>query len=162
MSIAIPTPRRALVELDERRRRMSSRADGRVLDVSDYSLFSLEELAADGDRFDTVLSVLQISTAADPDALCATLVRLLAEGACLRFLEPTSVVGPVGAVQHALGPWVRRTTGRRPDFDIPAVIRRAGLTISDCERFTARALWPYRSFVEGVACGPSVSPETTP
>ena len=151
MNAVLPTPRRSLIELDERRLRMLARAEGRVLDVADHPRRHLDELAAAGERFDIVISVLQISTAADAPAMCLTLKSLLARGGALWFLEPTSVTGVAGAVQHALGPWVRRTTGRRPDYDIPRLLRTAGFTITDCERFVARALWPYRSFVQGVA-----------
>jgi len=154
MNTVLPTPRRALIDLDERRRRLMHRAEGRVLDVSDHSADSLAALAETGERFDTVVSALQISTARDALEMCSALSRLMDEGGHLLFLEPTAVVGAVGAVQHALGPWVQRATGRRPDYDIPAVLRSAGLLICDCERFTVRALWPYRSFVEGVARHP--------
>jgi hypothetical protein len=151
MATVLRTPRRALVELDERRKRMRSRVDGRVLDVAEHTRSGLRDLVAAGDRFDTVLSVGQISTAPDGSAMCHDLAAVLEPDGCLLFLEPTSVVGPVGALQHALGPWMWRTTGRRPDYDVPALLRGAGLSISDCERFEAHALWPYRSFVEGVA-----------
>ena len=151
MNAVLPTPRRSLAELDERRLRMLARAEGRVLDVAEHPRRHLDELVAGGERYDVVLSVLQISTAADASAMCRTLKSLLADDGALWFLEPTSVTGLAGAVQHALGPWVRRTTGRRPDYDIPKVLRTAGFTITDCERFVARALWPYRSFVQGVA-----------
>ena len=154
MNAVLPTPRRSLVELDERRVRMRARAEGRLLDVADHPRRQLDELVAAGERYDIVLSVLQISTAADAPALCETLKSLLADDGELWFLEPTSVTGVAGAVQHALGPWVRRTTGRRPDYDIPKLLRAAGLTVTDCERFVARALWPYRSFVQGVARAP--------
>ena len=151
MNAVLPTPRRALIDLDERRSRMLSRATERVLDVAGQPSGRLGELARAGERFDTVVSVLQISTAADAPAMCRTLRELLTADGELWFLEPTSVTGAVGVVQHALGPWMRRTTGRRPDYDIPRLLRRADLTISDCERFEAHALWPYRSFVQGVA-----------
>lgn len=151
MNAVLPTPRRAVIELDQRRTRMLAQATGHVLDVGEQRRHALDELAAAGERFDTVVSVLQLSTAPDPVAMGRTLKALLADDGELWFLEPTAVTGPAGAVQHALGPWVRRATGRRPDYDIPRVLRTAGLTIIDCERFVARALWPYRSFVQGVA-----------
>jgi len=151
MATALPTPRRALVELDERQRRMFARVEGRTLDLSDYSSFSLPALVEAGETYDTIISVLQISVAPDAPAFCADIKRLLGARGRLLFLEPTAVVGAVGVVQHALGPWVRRTTGRRPDYDIPALIRGVGLSIGDCERISMRALWPYRSFVEGTA-----------
>src|SRR4051794_31640974 len=151
MATALPTPRRALGELDERRRRLFARASGRVLDLGDYSSFSLPELVGAGERFDTIVSVMQISIAPEAGSFCANVARLLSDEGRLLFLEPTAMVGAAGAVQHALGPWVRRTTGRRFDYDIPGLIRAAGLAIGDCERISMRALWPYRSFVEGVA-----------
>jgi hypothetical protein len=89
--------------------------------------------------------------APDPAALCSSLRDLLAPGGILMFLEPTVRVGAVGSVQRAFGPMMLRMTGRRSDYDIPALVRSAGFSISDCDRFTVRALWPYRSFVEGLA-----------
>ena len=160
MNAVLPTPRKSLIELDERRARMLARAMGHVLEVADVGPGRLAQLAAAGERFDIIVSVLQISTAADAPALCRTLRSLLADGGELRFLEPTSVTGAAGAVQHALGPWMRRATGRRPDYDVPRLLRDAGLTISDCERFVVRALWPYRSFVEGVARFPYTTVES--
>lgn len=160
MATALPTPRRALVELDERRRRMFARAEGRTLDLGDYSSFSLPALAAAGEKYDTIVSILQISVAPDASGYCADIARLLADDGRLLFLEPTAVVGVVGVVQHAFGPWVRRTTGRRPDYDIPALVRAAGLSIGDCERISLPALWPYRSFVEGIAHVPFRRTET--
>jgi hypothetical protein len=154
MTAVLPTPRRALIELDERRARLQSRATGRVLDVAEHGPWRLAELAAGEERYDVVLSMLQISAAADAPAMCRTLAALLADDGELWFLEPTSVTGTIGSIQHALGPWVRRTTGRRPDHDVPRLIRDAGLTVVDCERFVVRALWPYRSFVQGVARRP--------
>lgn len=158
MTAVLPTPRRALIELDERRARLHSHAVGRVLDVAEHGPWRLADLAAKGERYDTVLSVLQISTVADAPAMCRTLASLVADAGELWFVEPTSVTGAVGTVQHLLGPWMRRTTGRRPDYDIPRLLREAGLTITDCERFVVHAVWPYRSFVQGVARRPITGP----
>jgi len=154
MNAVLPTTRRSLVELDERRVHMLADAQGRVLDVADHPRRRIDELVAAGERYDVVLSVVQISTATDAPAMCRALKSLLADDGELWFLEPTSVTGLAGAVQHALGRWMRRATGRRPDYDIPRVLQNAGLTITDCERFVVRALWPYRSFVQGVARQP--------
>ena len=153
-SAGFPTPRRALVELDQRARRMFARAEGRVLDLGDYSSFSLPELAEASARYDTIVSVMQISIAPDARSFCSNIARLLTADGRLLFLEPTAVVGVAGKVQRAFGPWVRRTSGRRFDYDIPALIRSAGLSIGDCERVSVAALWPYRSFVEGAAHTP--------
>lgn len=153
MTAVLPTPRRSLVELDERRVRMLSGAKGRVLDVV-AQRGRLHDLAEAGERFDTVVSILQISTATDATGMCRTLKSLLADDGELWFLEPTAVAGAVGAVQHAFGRMTLRATGRRPDLDVPRLLRESGLTVTDCERFTVRALWPYRSFVQGVARHP--------
>jgi SAM-dependent methyltransferase len=148
----LPTPQRALIELDERRRRMLAEAPGRSLDLSDERRSALAQ-HPDG-QYDSIVSVLQLSMAPDPALLCATLRELLAPGGVLLFLEPTVRVGAVGVVQRAFGPMMLRMTGRRSDYDIPAIVRGAGLLISDLDRFDVRALWPYRSFVEGVARRP--------
>src|SRR5436305_380909 len=137
MDTMLPTPRRALIELADRRERMLAAADGRVLDVAEVVPSRLAQLEAAGEVFATVVSVLQISTARDAGAMCRTLRNVLAPDGVLVFLEPTVVPGIAGAVQHALGPWVRRTAGRRPDLDITALLRAADLSVVDCERFTA-------------------------
>lgn len=160
MTAALLTPRRAMLELDERRARLRADADGRVLDVAEQGPWQLADRAERGEQYDVVLSVLQLSSAADAPAMGRALASLLAPDGELWFLEPTAAVGVVGAVQHALAPWVRRTTGRRPDYDIPRLLREAGLIILDCERFVVRALWPYRSFVQGVARRP-IAPEAS-
>src|SRR4051794_31864566 len=147
----MPTLLPAVAALDDRRLRMFAQTQGRVLDLNDYSSHALRALVDGGDRFDTIVSILQISVAADAADLCGSLARLLADDGRLLFLEPTAAVGVTGAVQHAFGGWVRRTTGRRPDYDISALLRGAGLSISDCDRFTVRTFWPYRTFVEGTA-----------
>ena len=59
--VGLSTPRRALTELDERARRLFAQAHGRVLDLSDYSSFSLPELAKTGEQFDSIVSIMQIS-----------------------------------------------------------------------------------------------------
>ena len=117
--VGLSTPRRALTELDERARRLFAQAHGRVLDLSDYSSFSLPELAKTGEQFDSIVSIMQISIAPHAPSFCSNIARLLATDGRLLFLEPTAVVGIAGRVQHAMGPWVRRTTGRRLDYDIP-------------------------------------------
>ncbi len=154
MATVLPTARGALLELDERRRRLFANATGRVLDLNDYSSYSLPALADRGERYDTIVSILQISVAPDPAAYVRTIASLLSTDGRLLFLEPTALVGAAGAVQRAFGPWMRRTSGRRHDHDIPAIVRAAGLSIGDCERITLPALWPYRSYVEGRARRP--------
>jgi SAM-dependent methyltransferase len=106
-SKAVPALLPAIAALDDRRLRMFAQADGRVLDLNDYSSQALRALVDDGDRFDTIVSILQISVAADAAALCQSLVHLLADDGRLLFLEPTSAVGVTGAAQHAFGGWVR-------------------------------------------------------
>jgi hypothetical protein len=54
----VPTPRRALIELDERRRRMLTKASGRVRDLSEHPRSTLGQY--DRGQFDSIVSVLQL------------------------------------------------------------------------------------------------------
>ncbi|MBK9180100.1 MAG: hypothetical protein IPM45_11155 [Acidimicrobiales bacterium] len=110
-------------------------------------------------QVDTVISAFGLAAASDAVALLATVTPLLAAGGRVRFLEPAPARGLAGRLERALAPvWTavgpRRPTGApwRPGIDVPAAIRRAGLTITDIERFTMPTLVvPLRHVALGVA-----------
>jgi SAM-dependent methyltransferase len=111
--------------------------------------------------FDTVVSVLQLSRADPLEPLLRSIGSIMSERGRLLFLEPTAHAGFTGHVQRLLSPAARLWTSRRPDRDLPASVRAAGLLMTDCERFTMPVPWPYRSWVQGVAQLPVSSVGTT-
>ena len=140
---------------EERGARLRRRATDAPIAV-DVRDATLQELAGTSERFDTVVSVLQLAREDDLVAALGVVRDLLAPEGRLLFLEPTAERGITGRVQHALGPATRLTSGRRPDRDITGSARAAGLVVTDCERLTMPTLWPFRAFAEGVARLPLV------
>ncbi len=110
---------------------------------------------------DTAVSAFGLVAADDPGALLAAVATLLAPDGRLRFLEPAPARGLARHLEHALAPlWAAAVGSRRPsptvawrpDVDVPATIRRAGLTITDIERSTMPTLVaPLRHVALGVA-----------
>jgi SAM-dependent methyltransferase len=135
---------------EERGARLRRRAADAPIEV-DVRDATIDELADAGERFDTVVSVLQLSLDDDLEAGMRTIGRLISPDGVLLFLEPTTERGLTARVQHLLGPATRLTTGRRPDRDLTGSARAGGLLVTDCERLTMPTLWPFRAFVEGVA-----------
>jgi hypothetical protein len=127
-------------------RDLRAQADGRTLDLGDLDprrdVSALEELAAAGERFDSVVSIFQLSRFAQPLRAARAIEQLLADDGELFFLEPTASPGLVGLVQ--------RWAGRR-NHDIPGVLRDAGLSPRVCERITVNAALPAHMYVHGSA-----------
>ncbi len=119
-------------------------AHGRVLDLTarDPAGPDLEQLAASGERFDSVISIFALSRSAQPLRDARAIERLLAEGGELLFLERTAVPGLVGSLEHALG---------HGHYDITAIFREAGLAPRVCDHITVNTLFPPRRYVEGAA-----------
>ena len=157
-----------------RRRTLAGRARGRVLDlggaeshrnlwpgradVDDHLVLDgahpdrLAALAADGQRFDTIVSVFQLAAAADLATTVAGLRALLAPEGTIEFLEPGRQVGVGGRAQRLVAPPLAAATGWRIDRDIPAELRAGGLSVIDLERHRVRTLqWWLRSVAEGTA-----------
>lgn len=178
---ALPPVARAV--LREQRRRLLSRATGRVLDLGggdDQSLLggadeivlapsacahaaaSGEARSGDDDAgsfdagsFDAVVSVLHLATVADLPAELSAVCRLLAPEGRLLFLEPVRQPGFGERLRSAASPVVRLASGWRVDRDLPLAIRSNHLTIVDIERITMPPIvWPVRAFVLGAASRP--------
>ena len=112
----------------------------------------LGELACAGERFDTVVSVFQLAASAELTETLRSLRQVLAEDGRLLFLEPGAQVGLAGRVQRLVTPPLRGLTGWRPDRDIPAELRTAGLSVIDIRRHRFPTLQPWlRQVLEGVA-----------
>lgn len=154
-----------------RRRAMTRRLDGRILDlggseahrslwrdradvtvldgVGDPAFLSLVDR---DERFDVIVSVLQLTTTADLAGTLSRLRRLLAGDGRLHFLEPARRTGMTGRAQRVAAPMVTMSTGIRLDRDIPAELRANGLSVTALERHRpTTAQWWLGRLVEGVA-----------
>lgn len=154
-----------------RRRQLARQASGRVLDLggaashrslwpgaSDVTVLEgvgdprLPALIADGDAFDTVLSVFQLAAAPDLPVFLRDLASLLRDGGQLRFLEPARRSGWAGRTQRLLAPAVSATAGWHVDRDVPMALRDAGFAVIRLDRHRSPTTqWWVRSLVEGSA-----------
>lgn len=102
---------------------------------------------------DTVVSQFVLCAVPDPLAALEALGVLLAPEGSLVFLEHVPVSGLSVAARRATRPVFRAISpGCHQSRDIPAIIREAGFTITDLERFTVPTLaLPLRSCAAGVA-----------
>jgi len=150
MAMEIPTELSAA--LASRRAALLERARGRVLDIGQVGLAD-----ADG-HYDTVYSFVRAPGEADLDAYITQIRELLTPEGIAYFLEPTIRTGPLGRALGIGGRVVRPLAGFHLDRDIPRVIRRAGLFITDLHRFEiASVAAPFRPFVEAWARVPTIS-----
>ncbi|MEO7556122.1 MAG: hypothetical protein ABIV94_05905 [Acidimicrobiales bacterium] len=142
-----PGVRSAIVHQGELLRAL---AVGRRLQVGEVGgPAALPALAASGERFDSIVSVLQLCRAPELAATVATLRVLLEERGRLLFIEPTAGGGATGAGQRLLA--ARAPAGGRFARDVPAALRAGGLVVTDCDRLTLPMRWPWRTFVAGSA-----------
>lgn len=169
---ALPPVARAV--LREQRRRLLSRATGRVLDLGDGTepelLRGADEVVrarsaasvalgqAPGDEhageasFDSIVSVLHLAAVEDLDTEIAAMRRLLAPEGRLLFLEPVRAPGFGHRLRSAASPMVRLVSGWEIDRDVPFAIRSNHLIIVDVERINMPpVVWPIRTFVLGAA-----------
>lgn len=113
-----------------------------------------DAMAADArpGSFDTVVSVLWLSSADDVPSALDRIGTWLAPGGELVFLEPVREPGVGRHGQRLVSPVLQRTAGWRVDRDIPALLRGADWAITDLERIAMpRYLWPLHGLVEGRA-----------
>jgi len=144
-------PRSVDVALDRRRAEALSRADGRVLDLSDETARKVLASAIDGQpaaEWDWVISVAELIRFPDLPAALGTIDRLLAPGGRLLAVEPVIRPGTVRVLALApwgATPWVR---GFHVGRDLTATLRTTTLVHDDIDRFTFRtAVAPLRHFV---------------
>lgn len=102
--------------------------------------------------FDTIFSVFALAATPDLDPLLSRIGDALAPDGRLLFLEPSRGVGATSRLLRVAAPSVRWSTGFHVDRDLPAELRRCGLSVTDVERHTSRTTqWWLRHLVEGVA-----------
>lgn len=156
-----------------RRRQLVARAGGDVLDLggaeSHRGLWAgaspasvtildgvndprLRTLAAAGPRFDTIVSVLQLTSAVDLEVALRRIGALLQPEGEVLFLEPGRRTGLAGAAQQMAAPTLGLIAGWHVDRDIPAVMRSEGLSVTDLSRHSVPTVqfW-LRRLVEGRA-----------
>lgn len=157
-----------------RRRALTRHGRGRLLDLGDADMHRnlwtgvdgvsdatvldgvddrrLGELAAAGERFDTVVSVFQLAASTDLTTTLRSVRRVLAEDGRVLFLEPGAQVGLPGRIQRLVSPPLGGLTGWHADRDIPAELRTAGLSVIDIRRHRVPTLQLWlRQVLEGVA-----------
>lgn len=124
--------------------------DARVLDGADDA--DLLALARGNERFDTVVSVFQLTGAPDLEATLRRIRAVLDDDGRVLFLEPGRLVGLPGRLQRMVAPPVGLLTGWRVDRDIPMAMRASGLSVTDVTRHRVATIqWWLRVLVEGAA-----------
>ena len=99
----------------------------------------IDDAPFDDGTFDTIVSTLTLCTVPDLDQALGQIVRLLAPGGRLLFMEHVLATGLQGLAQRASAPvWTRVAAGCRPDRDIRGAMRANGLAVTDCDRFRIR------------------------
>ncbi|WP_436794744.1 hypothetical protein [Actinospongicola halichondriae] len=134
----------------EAHRSLWSNADATILDgVADPTLLSLVDRS---ERFDVIVSVMQLATVADLAGTISRLSRLLGPDGQLHFLEPGRLTGVTGRAQRLAAPMVTISTGFRLDRDIPHQLRTNGLSVTSLQRHrNGTTQWWHRLLVEGTA-----------
>lgn len=89
-----------------------------------------------GATFDHVVSTAWLASVDAVDAEVERLVGHLEPDGWLHVLEPTLGMGATARAQRLAATVGARRTGWWVDRDVPAAIRRAGLVITDLERFS--------------------------
>ncbi|MCQ3807099.1 MAG: hypothetical protein KTV16_07470 [Acidimicrobiia bacterium] len=123
-----------------------------------------EELSEFGHGpFDTIVSLIRTPLVADLNRFLRTLTELLADEGRLLFLEPVVRAGRTGRLLALGGRLGRAVGGLRLDWDLPAEIRAAGMTITDLHRFEVPTVSaPFRPFVEVRVRRPLSPPVSAP
>jgi hypothetical protein len=134
-----PAPVRA--ELERRHRRLTSLAQGRVLDLSTPAGRARlgAVLAGDqgdaGESLDAVVSVAGLVRFADLPAALAAVRSMLAPGGELLACEPTSRPGAAAMLVASAAVIVPASRGTHLERDVTAALRGAGLLCDTVERF---------------------------
>ncbi len=149
--------------LRARRRELAAKATGRILDLGGWNdhtgcypdsgevtrLDSVGDLEASVGEFDTIVSMVRTPLVADLNRFISELIARLAPGGHILFLEPTMRTGRVGQLLALGGRLSRSAIGLHLDRDVPDVIRRNGLFVTDLHRFEVPSVSaPLRPFVE--------------
>ena len=103
-------------------------------------------------RVDHLVSVAWLADQDELDAAMARLAGLIGDDGRLHLIEPTVGVDLVAQAQRRTATVAQRHTGWRIDRDVPAAARRAGLVLTDLERFSMPVPFPVlRPWIQGIA-----------
>ncbi len=119
----------------------------------------IDEAAFGDGSFDTIVSTMVLCSVPDLDSAARRIKRWLAPDGQLLFLEHVHALGWRGRAQQVAAPvWSLLAGGCHLDRDTLGALRRAGLFVTDCERFALPAGGPLlATCVQGVA-RPSLTP----
>ncbi len=135
-------------EVARRREALLASLDGEVLVLDDRN----DPPSPPSDHPDHVVAICWLGRQNDLDGACATLVELVGDHGWLHLVEPTSGVGLTARAQRVAATVASRRTGWRVDRDVPGAIRRAGLVLTDLERFSMPVTSPVlRPWIQGRA-----------
>lgn len=117
------------------RRRLLERVAAAAVPVEVHET-ALEESGLPDASFDTVVVSLVLCSVADQGRALAEIRRLLKPGGRLLFLEHLQAPGWPGKLQAAATPlWKRLAGGCHLDRPTLDAMRRAGLAVTDCDRW---------------------------
>ena len=167
MARLTPLPVELTPVLAQRRRTVAGRADGRVLDLGDWTdhleaypvadvrhCTSPDEIEA-GATFDTIVSLVRTPLVNDLPTYVDTLLAMLAPEGRLAFLDPVCRPGRGGRALALAGRVARTAGGLHLDRDLPRELREHGLIVADLHRFEVPSTSaPFRPFVEAWARRP--------
>ncbi len=146
-------PDAVTAELARRRPAIEGRSRGRVLDLSVPAARAELVGASMGElpvaRYDTIVSVAELTRFPDLLAAARGMAALLAPGGWVELIEPVHHVSAghrLVATCWASHPAVRH---RFVERDVVETLWVAGITLADLERFKiATPVWPLRQFVQ--------------
>ena len=144
-----PVPPPALLEaVAEACRELAAAASGRVFEVPDNGIEpALQQAAAGGARYDTILSFMRTPQVADIEGFVAALEQILAEDGWICMVEPAATTA--GPTRRRLAALLGRRSPRRgADTDVVAALRSGGLFVTDIWRRAALSAPPaWRHYV---------------
>ena len=141
-----PVPPPALLEAaEEACRELAAAASGQVFEVPDDGIeLALQRQAADGARYDTILSFMRTPRVADIEAFVAALEQILAEDGWICMVEPTAT--GAGPIRRRLSALPGQRSRLSADTDVVAALRSGGLFVTDIwrrEAPSAPAAWRH-------------------
>lgn len=146
-SVAKPVPlRRITHELERRRDTILASLDGPALELFGPAADSEASSA------NTVVSIGWLGAQSDPGEALASLVELIGGSGELHFVEPSINFGFRRHYAICLAKFAVQRSGWWPNHDMTALMRKAGLVVTNLERFFIPEVpLLYSSWVQGRA-----------
>jgi hypothetical protein len=132
-------------------RRKAALLDG-LADSGTVALVEADAAPLTAGPVDHVVCVAWLALQDDLDAAVERVSELLGDSGRLHLIEPTCGADLTARAQRWAATVAQRRTGWRIDRDIPAAARRAGLVLTDLERFSMPVPSPLlRPWIQGTA-----------